>query len=86
MIGPRPCQAARFLNNRLPEAAAIDEHAHLLRQRLEILSGLLDCPQATLAAAAFVDGLVGTSWSLEHEGSVGLAPKLAHAHMLQRFL
>ncbi len=43
-------------------------------------------PTAALAAATFVDCILGTSWSLEDEGSLDLAPKLAHAHMLQRFL
>ena len=85
VIGPRAYQPARFLNNRLPEGSS-EKHADMTRLRLDILSEILDCPSATLAAAAFLDRILGTSWSLEDEGTFDMAPALANAHMLQRFL
>ena len=86
VIGPRAYQPARFLNNRLPEEATTAQHHEMTRRRLDILSGLLDCPSTTLATAAFVDRILGTVWSLEDEGPFDARPGLSIARMLQEFL
>jgi streptomycin 6-kinase len=86
VIGPRPYQAARLLNNRIPETATEDERAGLMMRRLDILSDMLDCAPSTLAAATFVDCILGTSWSFEDEGSLEIEPTIMHARVLQRFI
>lgn len=86
VIGPGPYQAARFLNNRIPDEDTTHARADILRVRLNILSEILHHSPTALAAAAFVDCILGTSWAFQDEGSFDLAPSLAHARMLQRFL
>ena len=86
VIGPGPYQAARFLNNRIPDGTTTNTRAAMMRTRLHILGDLLGHSPSTLAAATFIDCILGTSWSFEDEGSFDVSPSLDHARMLQRFL
>jgi len=67
VIGPRPLEVGRFLQNRLPEEMSIAERASMVQDRVGIFNQVLGIPERLLLSAGLVDTVLGRCWSLEDE-------------------
>lgn len=65
VIGDAVLETGRFQNNQLPDTLPLPEKQRLIEERVEILSSELGESRERILPAAFVDGVLSLSWTLE---------------------